>query len=160
MNQASLSPESNPSKETFSIEQGFNVCLLFYIYLWPLIEPKTLEMDRERALLYTIFFCDICMGFESSARWNEAIFRVKKIHKKDQRELKLTEEELFLCTLEFFKFNNELLDSKLDIAAKLLESLRANPQNHPQEMSIWKKAVADSFKTYVLKKFDWSRELP
>ncbi len=153
--------QKDQTPEKISVEQGFNVCLLFFNHLWPFIEPKTAEMDEETALLHVIFFCDICMGFESSAEWNEAIFRVKRIPKEEQKKgLMLSEEDLFLCSIEFFNFCNEKFELKLQYASNILESMRTNPKNYSLEWSLWKKAVADSFNTYVVSKFDWLQELP
>ncbi len=72
-------------KKGVSVEQGFNVCLLFFNDLWPLMKPKMNELNREDSAIFKLFFLDVCMGFESSAQWNEAIFRIKKIPKDEQR---------------------------------------------------------------------------
>lgn len=159
MNQTPVNNEEGQIKKKFSVLQGFNVCLLFFDYLWPLVEPKTAELDEETALLHVIFFCDICLGFESSPRWNESIFRVKGIPKEEQKKgLMLSEEDLFQCSIEFFNFSNEKLELKLQYTSNLLESMKTNPQNHSTEWSLWKKAVADSYNTYVVSQFDWHRE--
>ena len=72
-------------KEGVSVEQGFNVCLLFYHFLWPTLELKTLELAEGASTAHMLFFVDVCMGFESSSEWNDAIFRIKKIPKDEQR---------------------------------------------------------------------------
>ena len=87
-----------------------------------------------------------------------SIFRVTKIPKEKQRGLTLTTQELFLCSIAFCHFYHEKFESKLESIVDLLKSMQENPDS--PEWSIWERAVSDSYKTRVLERFEWNRELP
>lgn len=146
------------NQEGFSIEQGFNTCLLFYINLWPIIEPRINQLGEYDEKIHALFFVDICTGFECSGDWNVVIQRITKVSKEDQKKgLKLSETELLLCTVEFCKYYNEIFNGHLEFILNLVESMRNHPEEHPLHWALWKRALADSFKVKVVSEFDWSR---
>ncbi|MFS8564299.1 MAG: hypothetical protein LVR00_08365 [Rhabdochlamydiaceae bacterium] len=157
--------ESAAFDGTFSMEHGFNITLYFFNYLWSFFKE---EIKIREALsphdCHEIFFRDVCMGFESSPHWNEAVSRMKGIPKEKQRSLRLTEKEVFLCTVEFCKLWNEIFreriaGSNIDALQHLLESMQTKPEQHAEEWAIWEKAIRDSFNTGITY-LDWTDELP
>lgn len=153
--------QKNTSDKKLSIEQAYNVCLIFYLELWPSIKPHLVELDPDASSVHELFFLSICSGLECSALWNEAVFRIKKISKMEQRKgLMLTAEETFLCTIEFCKVCRDLYKWDLRYTLNLVESIKINPENHPFECSIWKDAVDRSFKMTSYCALDWTREYP
>lgn len=147
-------------KEEVSVEEGFVISLIFFLDLWSIIKPAVLASKAD-LIVNELFFLDVCTGYESSAEWNEAVFRAKKILKQNQRQLKLTMGDLFLCTIEFCKLHNERWESKLDYTVHLLESMKKNPKEHSVEWDVWKNAINQVLvKHATLCDFDWSDELP
>ncbi|MCI0381545.1 MAG: hypothetical protein L0207_00620 [Chlamydiae bacterium] len=147
--------------QDFSVEQGFTISLIFFLRLWPFIEKEVKFLPGDAPSTHELFFFEVCSGFESSAEWNEAVFRAKKISKEKQRQLKLSEEDLFLCTIEFCKLHNERYESRLGYTVDLLESMKQNPKNHKAEWTTWKSAIdAVINKNQRLSDFNWSAELP
>jgi hypothetical protein len=163
MNPFSLQKKTPSAEEKFSVEQGFSICLHFFLSLWPMFEAETLDPVTEKKSAHEIFLLFVCMGDECSPHWNEAIFRVKKIPKEEQKTLKLNSEELFLCTLEFCKFWNEIFhervaESNIDSLQRLLESMLASPPTHIFEWELWQKATNAGLEVSVAT-FDWNDEL-
>lgn len=146
-------------KDGFSVEQGFNVCLLFYNYLWPVIKPRVEALGEEAFVVHKLFFLDVCMGFECSGDWNEAIYLETGVHKEAQKiGFKLSEQKLLSCTAEFCKLYNEIFKGQLGYILQILESMEANPDSYPVEWPLWKKALIDSYTTFIVDHFDWDGE--
>ena len=125
-----------------SVNQGYKIGLTFFIDLWPLLEPKVKELDVDESdtlIMHELFFYEVCSGFESSAEWIEAVSRVKYVPREQQKQLGLTETELFSCALEFCKLHNERWKNILDYTVRHLESIQRHPEQHPLEWDIWKK---------------------
>lgn len=140
-----------------SILQGFNVCLLFYLNLWPLTEPKTRAMNKEEQEAHILFFVDICAGLKSCGDWNEAIFRITGIPKEEQKkELGLSRKQLLSCTIGFCRLYNEALKGLLSFTLKKVQAMQEHPKGYPLEWSLWKQAVADSYIRHAKSWFDWS----
>ncbi len=148
-------------EQEFTVEQGFAVSLIFFLRLWPLVEPQALLLDGDKPVTHDLFFREVCLGYETSAEWNEAVFRSTGIPRENQRDLKLTEEGLFLCAIEFAKFHNERWNSEIDFTVHLLESMKKDPKYHYKEWTVWKKAKDDfmSGRT-TFYEIDWTAVLP
>ena len=149
--------------QEFSVEQGYAIGLIFFLRLWTAIEPQVMQLglDEDKLIVYDIFFRDICTGYEASAEWNQAVFRAKGIPKENQKILKLTNEELFLCAIEFAKLHNERWESNIDYAVNLLESMKKSPRDHQKEWAIWEKARDDFMSgRSTFYDLDWSAILP
>lgn len=148
-------------EQTFSVEQGFAIGLIFFLDLWPLVEPQALLLDGDKPVLHDLFFRDVCLGYEVSAEWNEAVLRVTGIPRESQRNLKLTEKDVFLCAIEFAKFYNERWESSIDYTVHFLESMKKDSKNHQKAWAVWQKAKDDfmSGRT-TFYDLDWTAVLP
>lgn len=149
-------------QETFTVEQGYKIGLIFFLDLWDLLEPDVKELEGDNTLIvHELFFREVCLGFEASAEWIEAVFRTKHVPREDQKQLKLTEPELFACSLEFCKLHNERWEHILDYTVKYLESMQDYPEMHSSAWAVWEKAKNDvvSQRT-TFYDIDWTAELP
>ena len=146
--------------ETFSIEQAYVIGMLFFLNLWPLVEPRVIEEEQELGT-YSLFFIEVCSGDECSAEWNEAIRRALSIPKEEQRALQLSLPEIFSCSLEFCKLHNERYRSEIAYAVYLLESMRKDPKNYKEEWGVWHGVVEQAVNKYMnSNEFNWSAERP
>lgn len=147
----------NDQEKNISIEQGFTICLNFFSSLWPSMEPKLQDMGHEESIINELFFLDVCMGFECSAQWNEAVFRITKVSKQDQRKgLKLTEKETFLCAFEFCRIYDKIFKFQLSYILNLVQSMLDHPSQHALEWGLWKKWVDSSFKSSFYFDINWN----
>ncbi|MGL4348045.1 MAG: hypothetical protein ACRCSV_01100 [Chlamydiales bacterium] len=150
----------NKIPEKFTVEQAFTISMLFFYELWSLVEPKVLDQERITGTS-SLFFVTICTGDESSAEWNEAIYRFMKIPKEKQRNLNLTVDETFDCAIEFCKHHNKRYENRLFYAVVLLESMKKHPELHQDEWKCWDKAIKDTVENYMNDdSFNWFDELP
>ncbi len=127
-------------RQEVTIEEGYHISLSFFNELWPLVEPN-IQKPEEIKNVHELFFCIVCIGEEASTEWKQAIYRAKKIPNEELRKTKLSEEDLFLCAIEFCKLHNERWEGMLDHSVRLLESMKTNPENHPIEWEKWKWAM-------------------
>jgi hypothetical protein len=74
------------TEKNISVEQAYNICLFFYDALWASIEPKLVIESEDSSVCHMLFFTSICTGLECSANWMEAVSRIKKIPKIEQRK--------------------------------------------------------------------------
>lgn len=152
-------PDKQPS-ETFSVEEGYVIGTVFFLELWPLLEPKITEKE-EWTGTYSLFFLIVCSGGECSAEWNEAVERAMHIPKENQKTLRLTVSEIFSCALEFCKLHNERYENNISYAVNLLEAMQKNPESYRVEWNIWEKIIKDTKTKHIdIEEFDWSAELP
>ena len=143
-------------ERNISIEQGFNICLFFFNYLWPSTEPKLAKLDDEESTVNQLFFLHTCIGFECSAQWIQAVYLATKIPKEEQKKgFKLTEKEVFFSTLEFNKIYNKVFHFKLIYVLNLLESMLTHSMDYYFEWSTWEGAVDYSFKTTDFVHLNW-----
>jgi|GEM_PF-5003060 len=154
-----IDPTTIFSKKGISVEQAFNICLIFYNRLWPSIEPKLHDLDHDAAVVHDLFFTSTCSGFECSGEWMEAVFRITHVPKSEQKNrLLLTEEEVFLCTIEFCKVCKDSFNWDLKYILYLLDAMQSDFQKHSFEWSLWRQAVERSYiKTFF--HIDWNSEL-
>lgn len=148
-------------ERTISVELGYTICLTFFSDFWTsCIKPKLHEMDEEEATVHELFFINDCTGFGGSAKWNESIRRITKIPKNEQRKgIQLTEQEVFLCSIEFFKIFDEMVfHHQVKYASNLLMSMQAKPQQYLFEWSIWKKAFDYCSSVSSRYHFNWNAE--
>jgi hypothetical protein len=158
MTDASKGKVSIPKE--FSVEKGYNIVLtFFYSYLFSYLEPKLALLGEDIAETHDLFFITICGSEESNAEWNEAIRRAKHIPKEKQRDMKLTEEDLFLCAIQFCKLHNESWEPGIDYTINLLESMKRDPKNHQTEWKLWKEAIKSCFTKWQDIPFDWNAYL-
>lgn len=155
-----MEPPKKPIPETFSVEQAFVVNVLFFLNLWPLIEPRVIEEDQKLGI-YSLFFIEVCSGCECYAEWNEAIRRTLHISKEEQKKLQLSLSEIFSCALEFCKLHNERYESKIEYAVHLLESMKKDPEQYIKEWAVWQDVIEQAVNKYMDNdEFDWFAELP
>lgn len=147
-------------EDTLSVENGLAVCKAFFFHLWPLLESKLISQKFSQEIYEdTKIFCQsICQGKGSSAEWNEAIFHATGISKENQRELKLTKDDLFLCTIEFCKIYNKRYESNLCSLIGLLEFMKQDSKNYREEEQLFKKSFFEIRTQPYLSYFDWSAE--
>ncbi len=144
----------------FSVEKGYNIVLtFFYCHLFPYLEPKLALLGEDIVSVHELFFITICGSEESSAEWNEAIRRAKHIPKEQQRDMKLTEDDLFLCALEFCKLHNESWEPRIDYTINLLELMKRDPKNHQTEWNMWREAIESHFIKWNDRPFNWDAYL-
>lgn len=147
------------SSKTFSVEQSYVISMLFFLHLWPLVEPKITEEERLLGS-YCLFFIVACSGDNCSVGWSEAIRRTLRIPKEKQKTLQLSLSDTFSCALEFCRLHNELYDSKITYAVHLLESMKEKPEYHKNEWAVWQDVVEQMVNKYMDgNSFDWSAEL-
>ena len=150
--------EADWLNEQFSVVQGFDIATLFFTFLWPSLEAKFPEMPEDDVAVYGIF-TDVCLGFETSAEWNKAIYRLKKIRKDDQEKIKLSAHDLFLCSIEICKIQSARFEgASYDYLINWLQDMLSYPKKHTFEWSIWQKAVKESF-TRTFHPFSWLEDL-
>ncbi len=117
-------------KPQFSVVQSFDISTLFFNYLYPSLEAKFPEMSEDDVTVYEIFTC-VCKGFETSAEWNKAIYRLKKIRKDDQTNIKLSPCDVFLCSIELCKIHSARFEEgSYSYLIHLLEDMHHYPENH------------------------------
>lgn len=147
------------SSKTFSAEQSYVISMLFFLHLWPLVEPNLTEEERFLGS-YCLFFIVVCSGDKCSVEWDEAICRALHIPKEAQKTLQLSPPEIFSCILEFCRIQNKRYDYKMMYAVHLLESMKKEPEQHKDEWAIWQDVVEQMVNKYMDSKgFDWSAEL-
>ena len=159
MKKSTLPPHATDwLKEQFSVVQGFDICTLFFNYLYPSLQAKFPEMSDDDVTVYEIF-TGVCMGFETSAEWNKAIYRLKKIRKDDQATIKLSARDVFFCSIELCKIHSARFEEgSYSYLIHLLEDMNNHPEQHLFEWSIWEKVVLDSF-TREFHPFSWLEDL-
>ena len=128
--------ENSETQETFTVEQGFSICLCFFDELGPLLVSK-IPVNKESQIIYELFFEEVCSGFYANDEWVDAIIRAGKIPDKNQQPPKLSEKELFLTAIEFVKIHNERWEGGLDYLMQLLESMQERPKSYQKEWKIW-----------------------
>lgn len=147
-------------QELFSVNEGYKIGLHFFLRLGPLLETKAKDLEGD-LVVHDLFFCEVCSGFEASAEWIEAVFRVNHAYRQELKLLQLTETELFACVIEFCKIYNERWENVLAYILSQLESMQTNPEQHSLEWDIWKKAKEHAIAyPESFDDVDWSAELP
>jgi len=141
------------TQKDITIEEGYSISLIFFYLLWFLIGPRVQEPENLK-IINELFFFEVCMGNEASTEWKQAIFRAKQIPKEKIRETKISEEDLFLCAIEFCKIHNERWEGALNSTFLLLEAMIAD-LNHP-EWKRWKEAMDAVLVSHMsCGTFDW-----
>lgn len=154
--------EFSTEKEV-SVEQGFNIVNLFLIRLYFLIEPKAKKED-----CFDDCFILLEYGYAYPAEWNEAVFRVTKIPKEQQKKINVPIEIIFSCLIEFAKIFHKRWDYTISYLINILEAISKDPHAFPAEIKLWKEVVDDSYGIVSLwnilgcmyEEFDWESELP
>lgn len=129
-------------KQELTVEEGYHISLTFFNEMWPLVE-QNIQKSEEIITVNELFFCVVCIGEEASTEWKQAVLRAKKIPNEELRNVKLTEEDVFLCAIEFCKLHNERWEGKLDYTLHLLESMKSHLEHHPKERRVWKWAMKE-----------------
>jgi hypothetical protein len=157
----SLPNEDMQMVERFTVEEGYAISLMFFLELWTLIEPviavTTIDLNT-----YILFFREVCLGYEASAEWIEAVRRATGFSRMEQKTLKLSDGQLFSCAIEFCKLHNERWDSEIDYAVQFLDSMKKDPDKHRREWDLWETTKTDymSKRVKFTRNFDWSAQLP
>lgn len=147
--------------EKFTVEQAFTISMIFFYELWPLVEPKVLQEEALTEGMYSLFFTIVCTGEECSAEWNESVYRVMGVTKKEQKRLKLSITDVFSSALAFVTLYNQRYNSQISYVVLLLENMKKNPSDYSAEWQIWDSAVKQTILQYLDSKlFDWSATLP
>ena len=148
-----------------SVEEGFYACATFFTNLWLLLDPTDSLSDSGLYSTYHLFCMTECgEGITGPApighaEWNEIIFRTKHTSKDQQKTIKLTTDEAFLCMMEFCKIFNkkhELIwkkdkeEANLHLIINLLNSTKNHPENHREEWVLFQKSITSSinFQSY------------
>ncbi|MEK7339397.1 MAG: hypothetical protein WBD50_04090 [Candidatus Rhabdochlamydia sp.] len=151
--------EFSTEKEV-SVEQGFHIAMLFFQDLYPLVAPHFSQDPKEQTIL-SLHEIVLTWGYEYPAEWNEAVFRLTKIPKWQQKEINIPIEILFPCVIEFTKIFHKRLKYELNYLMNLLEAIQKDPDGFPIETRLWKKAIKDSYSARTLHvDFNWNSELP
>ncbi|HEV3269752.1 MAG TPA: hypothetical protein VGZ69_03790 [Candidatus Rhabdochlamydia sp.] len=146
---------SSTEKEV-SVEHGFNIAMLFFEDLLPLITPMIDSLDHWVSYNYTLLD-----GYEYPAEWNEAVFRVTNIPKLQQKNVNIPIEVLFSSLIEFSKIMHARFDFELDYLLDLLEAIQKNPSKFPLEVKLWEEVIKNSYSTRSLhREFHWDSSLP
>ena len=146
-------PQQTPT--TFSVEQSYVIGMLFFLHLWPLVEPRITEEERSLGT-YSLFFRTVCTSDDCYIEWNEAIYRAMHVPIEKQKILQLSLPEIFLCALEFCKLHNERYESRIAYAVHLLESMKEDPEGYKEEWAVWQDAVEQTISKYMDSDwFDW-----
>ncbi|VHO04427.1 hypothetical protein [Candidatus Rhabdochlamydia sp. T3358] len=151
--------EFSTEKEV-SVEQGFYIAMLFFEDLYPLVAPHFSQDPKEQTIL-SLHGIVLTWGYEYPAEWNEAVFRLTKIPKWQQKEINIPVEILFPCVIEFTKIFHKRFEYRLDYLMGLLEAIQKDPDGFPIETRLWKQVIKDSYSARALHvDFDWNGELP
>ena len=151
------------TEKEVSVEQGFHIANLFFIDLFCISRPKEEELGSDSIILE--------YGSSYPAEWNEAVFRVTKIPKCQQKETLISLENLFPCLMEFANIFHKRWELGASYLMNWLESMQKDPEAFPSEMQLWKNAVEGSYSVrslrheamgdpYPYEEFDWESELP
>lgn len=142
------------------VEQGFNIAMLFFEDLYPLVTSHFSQDPKEQTIL-SLHEIVLTWGYEYPAEWNEAVFRLTKIPKWQQKEINIPIEILFPCVIEFTKIFHKRLKYELNYLMNLLEAIQKDPNGFPIETRLWKQVIKDSYSVRTLNEdFDWDCELP
>lgn len=144
------------TEKEISVEHGFNIAMLFFEDLLPIITPMLDSLDRW--VLYNYALLD---GYEYPAEWNEAVFRATNIPKFQQKDQNIPIEALFSSLIEFSKIMHARFDFKLDYLLDLLEAIQKNPKKFPLETKLWEEVIKNSYSARSLyREFHWDSALP
>lgn len=147
------SEEESWGEKKFSVEKGYYICLAFFVNIWSYYERKVVNIPEKD--IYKLFFCTICgSAIDSEIDWNDAIFHTLGIVKENQRGLKLSAKELFLCSIEFCKIHNDRFGNKLADIVSLLKAMLKKPDQYSIEWSLWTKAFC-KIEEYSNFDFNW-----
>ncbi len=135
--------ESNAEEKKYTLDQSYAIGLIFLSKLWTIFEPMVEASEGNDKIMYVTFFSSVCDGFESAEEWIEAITRAKKISQEEQKDLQLSEADIFSCACELAKLHNERWKGDIDDIIHLLDSMKNHPEKHPNEWKIWDKARDD-----------------
>ncbi|MBI3211802.1 MAG: hypothetical protein HYZ47_03860 [Simkania negevensis] len=145
----------------FIIEDGFQIVMIFFEYLWELVKPRMVSLrlitskihytdigklatqPDELLTIYELFFEVACLGFDCIGEFSRILTKVLGIPKEKQASIIVTEEQLFSIAEEFCKLHHERFDHKLGYTLDLLEDLRKHPEKHKEEWALWEKAITD-----------------
>lgn len=152
------------SEKELSIEQAFTVCVCFFVDLWDLIDPMLPSPKDEGIHASHYLFCRIvCLEAMSDvdavspAAWNEAVYQSMNIPKENQKNYKLSLEEILECMIKFCKIYNHKCESELKFLIDLLESLKQDHRNYPKEWLMLKKIFAKVLRDQInIMDFDWN----
>ena len=147
-----------------SVQEGFTVCMCFFVDIWPLIRPKLPPPDpnpfKQTYETNDLFCRVICLESECWAEWNEAVFRAVNIPKQDQQEVTLSPNEVFSCIIEFCKYYNQKYDLRLSYIVQLLENMKHQKSDHNRaEWQILKQAFIDAATGRRRQGFNWDAPL-
>ncbi|MEK7340489.1 MAG: hypothetical protein WBD50_04105 [Candidatus Rhabdochlamydia sp.] len=144
------------TEKKVSVEQGFNIAMLFFEDLLPLITPMIDSLDHWVSYNYTLLD-----GYEYPAEWNEAVSRVTNIPKLQQKNVNIPIKVLFSSLIEFSKIMHARFDFELDYLLDLLEAIQKNPRKFPLEAKLWEEVIKNSYSTRSLhREFHWDSSLP
>lgn len=157
-----------------TVEEGYNICLIFFLRIWPLIEPKLGPLDSEVFRSHSLFCEVVCFEAESYMEWHDAVFRGAGVRSIDEMTperyesdfdpssaRKLSLNAIFLSVIEFCRIYHEKYQehgSGLPYLLELLQSMTKGFDEHPEEWKIWKRAVSDVVKKrkYICSTFFWN----
>lgn len=151
------------TEKEVSVEQGFHIANLFLMDLLFVIKPKEEDLGSGSIPLE--------YGFSYPAEWNEAVFRVTKVPKCQQKETLIQIEVLFFCVMEFINIFHKRWEPGASYLMNWLGFIQKNPNAFPSEMRLWKNAIEGSYSVrslryeavgdpYPYEEFDWEHELP
>ncbi len=135
--------DSNAEEKKYTLDQSYAIGLIFLIDLWPIFEPMIEASEGDDKIMHVVFFTSVCSGFESSREWVEAVTRAKNISQEEQKDLELSEADIFSCACEFSKLYNERWKGDIDDIIRLLDEMKNHPEEHQNEWKIWDKARDD-----------------
>jgi hypothetical protein len=144
----------------FSVERSFGIAIFFITHLWPLLEKEFSNMSEDDIFVYGLF-SDVACGFETSAEWNKAIYRITKIRKKDQKNIKLSEKDVFFSLVELAEIHDaRYVKGSISYLIDLLRNMLIEPKKYLSEWSVWTKTVNEiNNPTYTFFGFNWLDDL-
>ncbi|WP_420421824.1 hypothetical protein [Simkania sp.] len=152
--------------DTISIENGFQIIMLFLQRLWWNIlqekvhhessvlsqnrTPSLKEGETQNGLIEDneLFFLIVCIGSSSDDYFETVVERRFNIPPMQQHDgLTLKEELLFQLAIDFCSYFNERFQENgkdsLRLAINCLKNMQKHPQKYKTEWNIWNKIVID-----------------
>ena len=153
-----------------SVEEGFYACATFFTNLWLLLDPTNSLYNSHPYLSCHIFCQSQCVegldgpAPEGHAEWNEIVSRLKSCPKEQQKKLKLTTNEIFLCMIDFCKLYNKKhelwgvkgnYEANLHFIIELLQSMQKKAKDSKEEWALFKQSIESSINFQTYNSFDW-----
>ncbi len=143
--------------QTIPVEQGYNICLIFLLRLWPFVNEQLSAQTEEVQSVHYVFFELVCFEAESYLEWQDAVLSVTNILFEQQDDYNISLDRCFECVIAFCNIYNIKHNSQLEYTVHLLENMKRVSDQFSAEWQIWEGAVSDVIngRKYICSNFFW-----